>query len=349
MGKLSVEKIDGVLATIKSLYADANEAIEGPNEYDNTHTNARPEAADADWPATLKAYTQALYEKVKADPALKDRPVIGPSMAHASNAPKVPELSEFITFGNMHPYPGGWNPSRQMDDYNIPKTKKMNGERIVWATESGYQNAMEKPLGGHNPCPPDVAGKYGPRLVAEYFRRGFGRVYFYELLDQHVNLADQEANFGLLNNDLSEKPIFAGLKAMIALLKSPAADAKAAPGDAAPRGAAAAAPFTPGTLAYSLTPAPQEIRQVLLQRRDGRFFILVWQEVACYDAAKRTPIAVEPRPATLTFAADVKSVRTYLPTSHGTTVVDTFDQQKTLSLAIPDELMLIEVTPMPAQ
>jgi hypothetical protein len=47
--------------------------------------------------------------------------------------------------------------------------------------------------------------------VAEYFRRGIGRTYFYELLDQDTKPADQEANFGLLRHDLSEKPIFSAL------------------------------------------------------------------------------------------------------------------------------------------
>ncbi|HWE02492.1 MAG TPA: hypothetical protein VG326_08770 [Tepidisphaeraceae bacterium] len=326
MGKLDPAKIDGVLATIKTLYGEANEAIEGPNEYDNTHKNAAPRADDADWPATLKTYTQALYEKVKADPVLKDRSVIGPSMAHAANAPKVADLSAFISFGNFHPYPGGWNPARQLDDYNLPKTRQMTGQRTLWATETGYQNAMAKPPGGHNPAPEGVAGKYGPRLVAEYLRHGIARAYFYELLDQDVKPADPEANFGLLRNDLTEKPIFSALKAMIALLKDPGA------------------PFQPGRLDYSLAPMTADLHQLLLQKRDGRFYVLLWNETPCYDAVKRTEIAVAPLKITVKISQDVKRVTTYLPSGHGTTVVESFDHPAAIAVDLSDELLIVEIT-----
>jgi hypothetical protein len=326
-GKLDLMKIDGVLATLKTMYGEANEAIEGPNEYDLTHKASTPEADDADWPATLKTFTEALYTKVKADPMLKDRPVIGPSMAHAANASKVADLSAFITFGNFHPYPGGWNPSRQLDDYNLPKTRQMTGHQVLWATETGYQNAMAKPPGGHNPCPEEVAGKYGPRLVAEYFRRGIGRAYFYELLDQDTKPADQEANFGLLRNDLSEKPIFSALKATIELLKDP--------------GGA----FEPGKLDFSLSPNPPEIHSLLLQKRDGRFYLLLWQEVACYDAAKRQPIAVGPREVTLNLPADVRKITTYLPGASGVKPATTIDHSGAMKLSIHEELLVVEITP----
>ena len=324
-GKLDPAKIDGALATIKTMYGEANEAIEGPNEYDLTHKSDTPAADDADWPATLKAYTQALYEKVKADPVLKDRPVIGPSMAHASDAPKVADLSASITFGNFHPYPGGWNPSRKLDDYNLPKTRQMTGTRPLWATETGYQNAMDKPPGGHDPCPEQVAGKYGPRLAAEYFRRGIARAYFYELLDQDAKPADPEANFGLLRHDLSEKPIFSALKATIQLLQDP--------------GGA----FEPGKLDYSLSPSPEEVHQVLLQKRDGRFYLLLWQEVACYDAAKRQSIAVSPREVTLKLPAGVQKVTTYLPGTGGVKPAAVIERPGEVKLSVPDELLVVEV------
>jgi hypothetical protein len=324
-GKLDPAAIDSILSIIKKDYGDANEAIEGPNEYDNTYKTDSAAAVDPDWPNTLKTYTQALYEKVKADPELKDRPVIGPSMAHAANAAKVPDLSAWMTFGNMHPYPGGWNPSRQLDDYNLPKTRHITGDRVIWATESGYQNAIAKPPGGHNPAPEAVSGKYGPRLVAEYFRRGIGRAYFYEFLNQRVDDTDQEACFGLLHNDITPKPIYTSLKAMIDLLKDP--------------GAA----FTPGKLAYTITPVIPDLRQLLLQKRDGRFYLLLWQEVPCYDAVKRTAMPVAARGVTLHLAGNVAAVNTYLPGVSGTNIVSAFDHKTTVPLPVSDDLQIVEI------
>lgn len=207
----------------------------------------------------------------------------------------------------------------------------MTGQRTLWATETGYHNAVTKPPGGHNPAPEAVAGKYGPRLVAEYFRRGIGRAYFYELLDQDTKPAEPEANFGLLRHDLSEKPIFSALKATITLLKDPGGT------------------FEPGKLEYSVEPSTPQIRQVLLQKRDGRFYLLLWQEVACYDAVKRQELVVAPREVTLKTTGNVRSITTYLSSTRGTTAAASFDQPKTMVLSVSDELLIVEIVPAAAR
>jgi hypothetical protein len=50
--------------------------------------------------------------------------------------------------------------------------------------------------------------KYIPRLFAEYFRNGIARTFVYEFYDEGTNPADQEQNFGLINNDLTPKPAY---------------------------------------------------------------------------------------------------------------------------------------------
>ena len=327
LGKLDAGKIDRELDQIKSLFRESNEGIEGPNEYDLTHNHPQPQVNDPDWPATLRSYTEALQKKVGADPILKGRPVIGPSMAHAFNAPKAGDLSAFITFGNMHPYPGGWNPGRGLDDYNLPNTRKMTGDRVLWATETGYHNAMKQAPGGHFACPEGVAGKYGPRLVAEYFRRGFGRAYFYELVDEGTNLNEQEGNFGLLRHDLSEKPIYKSLQHTISLLKDPGP------------------PFKPGKLDYTLAGDTKEIHQVLLEKRDGRFYLLLWQEVPSYDVPKRKEEQPAARPLTVNLAKPMRRATIFLPSSSGTRPVNRIDSPQLVKVAVPDQLLVIELTP----
>ncbi|MBW3623292.1 MAG: hypothetical protein KY468_07775 [Armatimonadetes bacterium] len=326
-GTLAPEKIGGVLNTIKTLYPRSNEAIEGPNEYDVTHGNALPSAADPDWTATLRRYTEALWKAVKADPVLEDRPVLAPSMAHAANAPKVGDLSAFITYGNMHPYPGGWNPSHNLEGYNVVNTIKVSSDKPIWATETGYHNAMKQKPGGHNAAPEAAAGKYGPRLVAEYFRRGIGRAYFYEFLDEGTNPAEQEHNFGLVRHDLSEKPIYTALKATIDLLKDPGK------------------PFNPRPLDYALEGDLTDVRQVLLQKRNGRHYLLLWQEVPSYDVNTRTVLNPPTRPLTLRLNERMRRARLYLPTTHGTKALETHSRPRTLKLDVPDHLLIVELRP----
>ena len=326
-GTLAPEKIPATLRMIRTLYPRSNEAIEGPNEYDITHGNPLPTASDPDWTATLWRYTEALWKAVQSDPQLKGRPVLAPSMAHAANAPKVGDLSPFITYGNMHPYPGGWNPNRSLEGYNLDNTRKISGAKTVWATETGYHNAMGQKPGGHNAAPEAATAKYGPRLVAEYFRLGIGRAYFYELLDQGTWPDEQEENFGLLRNDLSEKPIYRALRATIQLLKD--------------RGPARRT----GSLDYELAGETTDVRNVLLQKRDGRFYLLLWQEVPSYDVTTRALLNPPPRTIRLTLNTPVRRLRAFQPTTDGTKAVRTASRPRSLTLEVPDHLLILELTP----
>ena len=326
-GKLAPEKIQAALSLIKTLYPRSNEAIEGPNEYDITHSNPVASASDPDWPATLRAYTEALWKAVQADPLLKVRPVLAPSMAHAAIAPKGGDLSACITHGNMHPYPGGWNPSRSLEGYNLGNTVKVSGGKTVWATETGWHNAMEQAPGGHYAAPESVTAKYGPRLAAEYFRLGIGRAYFYEFLDEGTNPAEQEHNFGLVRNDLSEKPIYAALKSTLDLLKDPGPL------------------FKPDSLDYRLEGDLKDVRQLLLQKRDGRFYLLLWQEVPGWDVPTRKLLSPPPRPVRLQLSTPVRRIRAYQPTTHGTRAVSTYTRPDSVRLLVPDHLLILEITP----
>src|SRR5215217_6098401 len=61
------------LAEVRNNLMNVAESIEGPNEWDNTgRTN---------WAAEVRAYQQAIYTGVKADPALRSLPVFAPSLA----------------------------------------------------------------------------------------------------------------------------------------------------------------------------------------------------------------------------------------------------------------------------
>src|SRR5215212_8401251 len=59
------------LAEVRNNLMNVAESIEGPNEWDNT--------GRVNWAAEVRAYQQAIYTGVKADPALRNLPVIAPS------------------------------------------------------------------------------------------------------------------------------------------------------------------------------------------------------------------------------------------------------------------------------
>jgi hypothetical protein len=75
----------------------------------------------------------------------------------------------------------------------------------------------------------------------------------------------REFLFGLLRNDLSEKPAFRAVKNLITILSDKGAD------------------FKPGLLNYVLDDSVDNIRQILFQKRDGDFYLMVWLEVPSWD------------------------------------------------------------------
>ena len=321
-GKLDIAYIDTFLNRVKTYYLTTAEAIEGPNEYDINH------GEDTAWVTTLRTYTKTMWDKAQADPQLRSIPVAAPSMAHSHNAPSVGDITPWINLGNFHPYPGAHFPEhRDLPNYNIFYTVKMTGSRTLWATETGYHNAIQQSPGGHYPTSELAAGKYGPRLVAEYLSRGIARAFFYELVDRGTDLEEQEDKFGLLRHDLSAKPIFTALAACNTLLVD--------------RGAA----FSPGSLDYTLTGDLTNVRQMLLQKRDGTWWLLLWQGVSSWNRDTYTDIYNPVRPLTLTLGGGQRaaSIRQYLPSTTGTQVVTNSTNVESLALEVPDHLLMIEI------
>jgi hypothetical protein len=121
------------------------------------------------------------------------------------------------------------------------------------------------------------------------------------LLDQFPDRSREnlEANFGLLRNNFSEKPAFKAVKHLIALLRDP--------GPA----------FKPGALDYSVEGAPPTLRQMLLQKRDGTFYLALWNEVSVWDPAAGKALPASSAPVRLRFGEPVRSVEVYRPSSSG--------------------------------
>lgn len=320
-GRPVAAKIDRELAKIKAHFADINLGIEGPNECDLG-------CGGDGWEAAARDYTAALYQKVKADPVLKDRTVLAPSMAYANNYAALGDVSGSIDACNPHPYPGGSQPSEGLAG-NLANSAKACGDKPVWATETGYHNALDKTWGQPG-VSEAAAAKYMPRLYLEYFRLGVVKTFAYELLDERANPGgtDQEQNFGLLRADYSEKPAYTALKNTLGLL--------ADPGPA----------FTPAPLPYTLEGDSTDVRQVLLQKRNGEHWLALWQEVPSFDTAAKKDLAPTARPLTLRLGSPA-TVSTYLPT-RGTSPTAT-SSGSSVDLSVSDELMLVKVAPAARQ
>ena len=277
-GRFGSGTLDEQLATLAEELGGDVGAIESPNEYDST---------GPDFASKLRDYQQQLASGVERHPELKDRPIVGPSFINEGSYEELGPL-EGIDFGNMHPYPGGQPPEEGLQD-NLALAREVSGDRPVYATETGYHNAVNAKGEGVQPgVSEQTAAVYLPRLYLEYFKEGVARTFAYELLDQKPDESrrNAEMNFGLLRSDFEEKPAFGAMQNLIALL-----DDKGKPnGD--------------GRLNYSLV-NDEGVHTLLLRKSNGRFYLAVWRA----DAGAET----RPRSVEVSFGDSMRRIAAYRP------------------------------------
>lgn len=267
----SPKQSDALLSDYPRRVRDAFEAYEAPNEYDLS--------GDSDWPGTLNSFLPRLYKAVKENPETAKFPVVGPSLTRAESFPKVAVDPRFFDYANLHNYFGGRNPGTPgwgADGYGsfgwslrLP-ARAWPGKPVV-TTETGYFNDPKKP----DSVPEEIAGKYLPRLLFEQAIHGIQRTYIYELADLGGKHEGGDGTFGLVHADFSPKPGFTAVKNTLQLLSDP--------GPA----------FPAGTLKFALSGDLKNVDHVLLEKRNGTFYLAIWIEEPGYDvnAKKGLPVA----------------------------------------------------------
>jgi hypothetical protein len=325
---LDARKID----RIAEMAGPALESFEGPNEYDVS--------GDTNWVAVLRSYQRSMYEAVKSNASTRGIPVIGPSLTSGRAYAAVGDLSAYVNYSNTHNYYSGRNPGTPgwgagghgSITWYLSNGREYAVQRPSISTEAGYHNAV-KSSSSHVGVPETVASKYVPRLLLEQFSRGIPRTYAYELIDlkpDPTGGSDPQKHFGLLRNDGTEKPAYVALKNLIGLLEEPPTK----PGDPF---------FTPDALDYSLSGETQGIHRLLLQKRDGRFYLVLWQEVPSYDPNTMQPISVPDKILTLTLEEPIG-----MATIYRTNVSDKstahYANPSQLELKVPDHPLVVELT-----
>jgi hypothetical protein len=292
-------------------------AFEGLNEHDLSGRTT--------WVAETRAMQQALFSTIKKDAQLASRyRVLGPTVGRLGSATALGDLSSYMDNGSMHPYPGGKVPTSSIA-LNIDGLRSINGTRPLQATETGYHNAVAT-TGGHPGVSEAAMGKYVPRLYLENFNAGVIRSFEYELIDQGTGITSSELRFGLLRVDGTEKPAYVALTNLIALLSDP--------------GSAVAA----GRLNYSLSGDLTNLHHALLQKRDGRFYLILWLEVPSYDLQTKTDITVNARPITVTLLTPISRVRTFVPLNSSNPISDISGSQ-TANVNVADHPVVLELVP----
>lgn len=309
--------LEELVSTLRSNVRGAAEAVEGPNEFDAS--------GGPDWAAQLSDYQRRLYGAIKGDPSLAPLPVVGPSIVQHRNQDTLGDISGSLDYGNFHPYPDGDAPEGNLS-VELGHTAANSGAKPVMATETGYHTALNW-SGEHRPVSEEAMATYMPRLFLEYFRQGITRTFSYELLDEFPDpgRANRESDFGLLRNDLSPKPAFDALRNTIGILADPGPS------------------FTPEALGYTLGGDTADLHQVLLQKRDGSFYLALWRADSVWDAASRTPLDPPSASVTLSFDRQVESAQRYLPNASAAPAGSIAVRSGELSLPVGPQVVIVRL------
>jgi hypothetical protein len=306
-----------LLEEMNALAGHAIESFEGPNELDVSNVN--------NWPSVARNYQAAIFNSTKAITVKEPIRVVGLSLAFARHGSAVGDISDLTDVINLHPYPAAKMPSAIFPE-QTDLAKLMSPHKQIVFTETGYHNA----LNDHRDQPAIseiAAAKYIPRLLLENFARGITRTYLYEFLDEATDsgLKDNQLHWGLIRADGSEKPAFVALKNLIAVLND------------------ATEPAYPKQLTWSLSSKNSQIHHLLLQKSNGNFDLVLWQEVTSYDYRRQKNVVVRKEDVALSLGRKARSVTLYEPSLQGAPLGVLTDVTR-VALEIPDSPVVIEIS-----
>ena len=189
-------------------------AFEGPNEVDNNNEGWGGKAV---YGTNARAYQHAMYAHAKQiAPSIV---VLGLTTTTAEGARVVGDLSSRMDAGTLHPYPDGDVPLAHLAPMQQALAPLNEAKKPWWVTETGY---FTQPNATQNVYQPGVSetaqAKYIGRIYLDYFAAGIPYTSVYELMDDHDDRTDAEANYGIIYNDGTPKPAYGALKNLLALL-----------------------------------------------------------------------------------------------------------------------------------
>jgi hypothetical protein len=307
----------GALQSLAAKNGVAVESYEGPNEPDL--------GGILNWVTGTRSFMQSAYSSAKANPSTSAIPVVGSSLA----GPPIDwvllgDMTAFEDYGNMHPYANTQQPTFNFATASANQIK-VSGSQTIYVTEAGWSNATNAKDNSPN-VSEDAAGRYMGRLFLETLLHGWPRTYAYELVDEQADpaLTDTQRHFGLFRNDYSAKPAATVIANMIALMSD--------------KGSAA----RPSAVSYSLATTSPALHHLLFYKQDGSYWLALWQEVSCWsDLNGRGALVTNPEVAVkLTLPNAGPSITTYRP-HDSTAVVQSFTNQQTVALMVPDHPLLV--------
>jgi hypothetical protein len=324
-------------------------AIEGPNEPNNFPVTYNGQTSNYNTTFAPVAQLQRdLYAHVKVNPVLAGYPVFHSSEAGGSEPDNqglqfltipsgagtlMPDGTQYADYANTHNYivqngftgvqddqawgaeapatpQGGWD--GPYVEYSQTWHKHFAGYPVDHlrgvprvTTETGFQTT------GSGSVTEEQQGKSFLNLYLSALKRGWSYTFIYMLHDSST-----QGSWGLFHLDWSPKLSATYLHNMTTIL----ADTGSA---------------TPGSLQYTIPNAVPTVHDLLMQKKDGTFWLAVWDD---------RPVGEATDAVTVTLASPVSLAAVYDPVV-GTNPTSTSGNVSTISLSLSDHPVIIKLIP----
>lgn len=266
------------------------ESIEGPNEMNNhevgkgTHGPFDTTDQTDNWPTNYAAWAKAIAAWKQKTPSLAHVSLFAPTIASGDPADyaRLPDISRYVTAGNMHFYAGDGRPPSNFGGGNFAAIydwyrAAATPHKPVTLTEWGQTTASKA---GQSGCNNATQAKYVLNQMFDAVAKGVDRAYLYQLMDDTsdgdpTGNGGTEAHFGLFDYQWRAKPAAQALANIKTLLRDRSTH------------------FTPKVPAYQvigLNNAGAAGSSLTISKSDGSTFIVVWNEPPIWDVAANASI-----------------------------------------------------------
>jgi hypothetical protein len=274
-------------------YPGAIASVEGANEVDVAPVTYQGLEGV---PAALQLQKD-LYAAVHGDTALSGVPVYNFTFGWNSPASYgVGDISASADYANVHGYvPNGLRPADVLPGLIKAHAASVPGKPIVMTETNYYTLPQDSNWGGVNQ---DVQAKYGLYTALDNWKSGVSMTFFYELHDQAMDL-EREHNLGLFTADGKPKEFATALHNLTTILSDPGTNAIS---------------FNPTPLKVTLTGLPETASSLVMQKSDGTYDLVLWDEQQLWDANNHLQLPATSSDVTLSFKRSFTSAQVFDPT-----------------------------------
>jgi hypothetical protein len=328
MGNGGIQSDLNMIANIEASTHGSIIGLEGlnePNNFPNTW-NGRP---TDNW-TTVEEVQQAEYGAVRSMSAFVGVPLLDASINSDSFPGTPPDMAFYSDLGNAHVYPyNGGQPTLVMNTILAAQAQLVPG-KAAWITEFGYSSSYEDP--SNYGVSQDVQAKNILNGLLDAFKKGVPYTFIYELNNETTNpsLTSLEDGFGLFSYTGVPTPAAVGLHNLTTILADAGSSAQT---------------FIPNSLNYTITNLPNVGNSLLLEKSNGTFDIVVWNEAVDWNYQTKSDIIVAPTTVTINLGGGYQTVQIYDPLA-ASSPISTLSNIGSIQLSVTDHPLVIQILPV---